>query len=259
MEERNEQEIHQGVVTLPYFDEQIPALFLQDGARYIPVIALCHLLGLRAEREIPRWRRLILWRNARKLPFCTATRGKRLVWCLHLGALPLWCHCFDWSKVSPERQEQLRQATGAWNKQVEQVHQHMLSSYQQLRCMLFDVLTIYADADSILSRYEFLLDGFDDRSELEILLHQGRKLIAEVTALARGLIQEQAAMPTVDAVQLDTDGQEVGTFSLPLFPIVSSEARAQFFSHLKLLTQWHRDIATALRAHSHWKAEDNER
>ncbi len=235
MEEENEQEICQGVVTLPYFEEKLPALFLQDGTSYISVTALCHLLGLRAERETPRWCRLVLWGSARKLPFYTVTRGKRLVWCLHLGALPLWCYCFDWSKVSPEQQKQLRQVMDTWNKPVEQVHQQMLSSYQQLRRMLFDVLAIYADADSIFSRYEFMLDSFDGRGELETLLQQGHKLIAEITALARGLVQEQATLPTVDVAQLDTDGQAVEVFSLPLLPIVSSEACTQFFSHLKAL------------------------
>jgi len=262
MEEENEQEIHQDVMTLPYLEEEIPVLFLQDGTRYIPVTALCHLLGLRKEREIPRWRKLVLWGNARKLPFYTATRGKRLVWCLHLGALPLWCSCFDWSKVSPGRQEQLRQAIDAWDKQAEQVHQQMVSSYQQLRRMLFDVLTTYADANALFSWYKqhlpLLLEGFDAQVEIEALLDQGRNLIAEVTALARSVVQEQATLPMMDAVQFNADEQVVETFSLPLFPIISPEARAQFFTYIALLTQWHHDIATVLKAYGYWRAEDNE-
>src|SRR5260370_37144320 len=95
---KQRQNIHQGTILLPYFDEEVPVLYLADGAAYIPVRALCHMLGLRPEIYIPRWQRLVLWANARKLPLQTA-RGERIVWCLHRGALPFWCVSFNWSLV----------------------------------------------------------------------------------------------------------------------------------------------------------------
>src|SRR6266699_3739577 len=98
-------------MTLPYFDYEVPVLSLPDGTRYIPVVALCRMLDLRSETHIPRWRRLFLWEHARKLPMRTETRGTRIVWCLHLGALFFWCSSFNWSLVSAERRVQLQQAT----------------------------------------------------------------------------------------------------------------------------------------------------
>src|SRR5258706_14706813 len=109
--------IRQATIRPPFFDEEVPALYLADGTAYLPVRALCRMLGLRAETHIPRWRKLVLWASARKLPLLTA-RGQRMVWCLHMGALPFWCVCFNWSLVPAERRGQLRQATDAWQEDV---------------------------------------------------------------------------------------------------------------------------------------------
>src|SRR5215469_1178453 len=86
----NKPSVQQAVMTLPYFDAEVPIVYLADSTGYIPVVALCRMLGLRPERHIPRWRRLFLWEHARKLPLQTEKRGARLVWCLHLGALLFW-------------------------------------------------------------------------------------------------------------------------------------------------------------------------
>src|SRR5258708_20054698 len=111
--------IRQATIVLPYFDEEVPVLYLADGTAYLPVRSLCRMLGLRAETHIPRWQKLVLWPSARKLPLQTA-RGRHIVWCLHVGALPFCCVSFTSSLVPPERREQLRQATDAWQEAVAQ-------------------------------------------------------------------------------------------------------------------------------------------
>ena len=84
---KQRQAIQQMTIMLPYFDEEVPALYLADGTAYLPVRSLCRMLGIRTETHIPRWRKLVLWASARKLPLQTA-RGEHMVWCLHMGALP---------------------------------------------------------------------------------------------------------------------------------------------------------------------------
>ncbi len=140
--------VQQGVMTLPYFDEESPIVYLADGAGSIPVVALCRMLGLSPRTHMPRWRRLFLWEHARTLPVQTEKRGTRMVWCLHLDALFFWCSCFNWSLISPERQVQLHLATEAGFKHLEQAHQEMLTRYRQMRHLLFRFLTTYADAQT---------------------------------------------------------------------------------------------------------------
>jgi hypothetical protein len=172
---------------LPYFDEEVPALFLADGTAYLPVRALCRMLGLRPEIHIPRWQRLVLWANAYKLPLQTA-RGRCIVWCLHRGALPFWCACFNWSLVTAERREQLRRATDAWQEDVAQAQQLLLARYRSLRGDLFAFLEAYSNAETWLDQWSLQLSATLDAAssyQFETLLSQGKTLIGQATAQAR--------------------------------------------------------------------------
>src|SRR5712691_11178908 len=150
--EAREQAVRQATITLPYFEQEVPALYVADGMPYIPVVALCQMLGLQANTHIPRWRRLMLWHHARKLPWRTPTGRTRVVWCLRAGAIPFWCCSFDWSLVTTVRRAQLHQALDAWLKATEQAQQEMLREYRQMRRRLFEFLTAYMDTDILLSR-----------------------------------------------------------------------------------------------------------
>src|SRR5712692_4592822 len=175
------QNVHQATLVLPYFDAEVPVLYVADGTAYIPVVALCRMLGLRAETHIARWRRLLLWRHACKLPLRTA-RGRRVVWCLHLGAIPFLFCCFDWSLVSPERRIQLRQAADASLKLMEEAQQKMLTRYREMRRHLFTFLVAYAQADSQLDQVAHRMHVRLDRDsclQFEVLLSQGRTLSQE--------------------------------------------------------------------------------
>src|SRR6266567_8246265 len=215
---KQRQVIQQTTITLPYFDEEVPAIYLADGTAYLPVRALCRMLGLRAETHIPRWRKLVLWASARKLPLQT-TRGQHMVWCLHMGALPFWCVCFNWSLVSAERREQLRQATEAWQKDVAQAQQLLLERYRSLRRYLFAFLEAYSDAETWLDQWAlYLSTSLDVASsrQLELFLSQGKTLISQAAAQARKMVQEQARAPIMDIVTIDASGEvaEIGTLPL---------------------------------------------
>jgi hypothetical protein len=245
MRGKQRQAIQQTTMMLPYFDEEVPALYLADGTAYFPVKALCNMLGLRAETHIPRWRKLVLWANARKLPMQTA-RGERMVWCIHMGALPFWCACFNWSLVPDVRREQLRQATDAWLEDVEQAHRLMLDRYRSLRRYLFEFLEAYSDAETWLDQWALHLSSSLDIAssrQLELLLSQGKTLIGEATAQARKMVQEQAMAPIIDIVTINASGEATQTGTLPLFPVVPRDDREQFFASTRKLAQWYQEMA----------------
>src|SRR2546421_1475219 len=240
--------IRQTTMMLPYFDEEVPVLYLADGAVYLPVRSLCRMLGLRAETHIPRWQKLVLWASARKLPLQTA-RGEHMVWCLHMGALPFWCVCFNWSLVAPVRREQLRQATDAWQEDVAQAQRLLLERYRSLRRYLFAFLEAYSDAETWLDRWVLHLSpllNMASSRQIEFLLSQGKTLIGQATIQARKMVQEQAIAPIMDIFTIDASGEvaEIGT--LPLFPVVPREDREQFFASLRKLAQWYLDMAALI-------------
>ena len=261
--EQETQTIHQTTMILPYFDYEVPFLSLSDRAGYIPVAALCRMLGLNPRTHIPRWRRLFLWVHARKLPLRTATRGTRIVWCLHLGALLFWCSCFNWSLVSPERQVQLRQATDAGLKYLEQAHHEMLTHYRQMRRQLFRFLTKYADAQTQLQQVATRMRGRLDAAStaaFEVLLEKGYALIEEATIHARAMLQDLASIPIMDVFTIDAEGNAIEAGTQPLFPVIPKKDCEQFFVQIDRLIHWYGDFFLFLVEHElfPWENHDGE-
>ena len=211
------------------------------------------MLGLSAKVHIPRWRTLMLWNLARKLPLRTSAGRTRVVWCLHAGAIPSWCCSFDWSLVTTRRQTQLRLAFETWLAAIEQAQQEMLREYRQIRRQLFEFLTAYADAESLLSQADLhlsrLLSSIDEQLRFKELIDRGRSLIREVTNHARSMLYAQASIPIMDVVRLDRDGYvKEEACSLPVFPVIPPEERTQFFTYLEHLRVWNLELATVLKS-----------
>jgi hypothetical protein len=189
---------------------------------------------------------MLLWANARKLPLQT-DRGKRIVWCLQLGALPFWCACFTWSLVSPVRREQLRLATDAWLEDIAKAHQQMVDRYRSLRRYLFGFLVAYSDVEERLRQWPLRLSPVLDVAtsrQLDILISQGCMIIDQATAQARKMLLEQAMTPIANVFTLNANGELTETGTLPLFPVVSHKEREQFFASMSKLTRWQKGMIT---------------
>ena len=249
MEESQQEVIEQTTVTLPFLDDEVPALYLADGKLYIPVYTVCRALGIRADTHIRRWRTLVLWITARKLPLQTEKRGKRLVWCLLISQVPFLYSLFDWKLVSPERRLQLHQASKEQVKLANLAYQEMQQRYKAMRQALFTFLTTFADIDTFLQRYADVLSlMFDDESSLALtaLIDHGRSLFHKAAAHARKMLHDQGELPIVDAIKVNAVGEVVETFSFPLLPLVSDQDSEQFFIYIRLLIQWYRNFAEFL-------------
>jgi hypothetical protein len=253
MEGEHEGEVRQTTMVLPHFDYEIPVLLLRDGSPYIPVIELCTMLGLRADTHMSHWRTLLFWKEARKLPYHTPRRGRRVVWCLPGGALLFWYGCFDWSLVSLERQAQLRQAADEGMEVLAQFHQKMLSQYQRVRQHLFEFVTVYAETDTMLPRLtaamHLYLDDFETCIAWEELMSQVQACVSAALTHACKMLQEQAAIPVVDAVKVSPAGEVLEEMALPLFPVVPKEDVTRFYEYLEQLAQWSRQMMDFLETH----------
>ena len=245
MDESQQVVIEQTTVTLPFLDDEVPALYLADGRPYIPVCAVCRALGIHADSHIRRWRTLVLWITARKLPFQTEKRGKRLVWCLLISEVPFLYGLFGWKLVSPERRLQLRWATEEQVKLANLAYQEMQQRYKAMRQALFTFLTAFADIDALLQRYAAVLSPtLDDESSLVLaaLVDRGRSLFQKATTHARKMLHDQGTLPIVDAFKIDADNNVIDTFSMPLLPIVPHEDSEHFFALMGQLTVWRQEL-----------------
>jgi hypothetical protein len=245
MDESQQEVIAQTTVILPFLDDEVPALYLADGRLYIPVCAVCRALGIHADTHIRRWRTLVLWITARKLPFQTEKRGKRLVWCLLISEVPFLYGLFDWKLVSPERRLQLLRASKEQAKLADLAYQEMQQRYKAMRQALFTFLTAFADIDALLQQYAAVLSPtLDDESSLVLvaLVDRGRSLFQKATTHARKMLHDQGTLPIVDAFMIDADNNMIDTFSMPLLPIVSHEDSELFFALMGQLAVWRKEL-----------------
>jgi hypothetical protein len=245
MEENQQAISEQTMVTLPFLDDEVPALFMADGRLYIPVYAICHALGIRADMHIQRWRRLVVWITARKLPLQTEKRGKRLVWCLLISEVPFLYGLFNWQLVSSDRRLQLLHATQEQAKLSYQIYQNLQQQYKSMRQALFTFLTRFADIDELLQQYaEILSPTLDDEASfvLASLISSGRSLFQNAASHARKMLYDQEMLPIIDVFKIDANNKVIDTFTMPLLPIVPHEDSELFFVLMGQLTTWRQEL-----------------
>ncbi len=235
----------QRTVTLPFLDDEVPALSLADGRLYIPIYKVCQALGIRADRHIRHWQTLALWITARKLPFRTERRGKRLVWCLPISHVPFLYALFDWEPVSPERRLQLHHATEEQAKLSDLAYQEMQRQYKTVRQTLFIFLTNVADIDELLQQYaDILSPTLDDDSSLALasMIGSGRSLFQKAASHARKMLHDQEMLPIIDTFKIDANNKMIDTFSMPLLPIVPQDDSELFFAFMRQLKAWRQEL-----------------
>lgn len=246
MDEREPVVMKQMTVTLPFLDDEVPALYLADDRPYIPVFAVCHALGIPPASSIRRWRNLALWVTARKLPFQTRKQGKRLVWCLLISQVPFLYSLFDWKLVAPERQAQLRQATEAQVQLSHRAYQDMQQRYKATRQLLFQFMSECADIERFFQRcMEIASMRLDGQAFLAVqsLIERGRELYRDAAAHARKILRMQGELPIIDAVRVDATHTVVETFSMPLLPLVPEEDITRFIEYRRQLAAWYVELA----------------
>jgi hypothetical protein len=245
MEESQLAVIEQTTVALPFLDEEVPALFMEDGRIYIPVYEVCRALGISPDKHIRHWQKLVVWMTARKLPLQIEKRGRRLVWCLLISQVPYLYSLFDWQLVSSQRRIQLRRAIEVQAKLADMAYQRMQKHYKALRQRLFRFLITCASIERLLKRYPDIqppIPGETSSLVLDNLLNKGRYLYQQATALARKMLLDQEESSIIDAFKIDADGRLIETFSFPLFPIMSDQDFRQLFIYISMLTLWYQDF-----------------
>lgn len=249
-------EVQQVTGTLPYFLDRVPMLYTRDGTPYIPIIELCRLLGLRMETYLFHWRQMPVWKCARKLPLQTHTGGKRLVWCLHIGALPFWYSTLNSEDITPERRKQLQQAQDEFITVPDIIYQEKLRRHRQLRRFLLYFITTYTDTSLFFEQVvqqvaPFLIE--ENRIWMEELISQGQEIIDKALIIAREILHEQEKIPAIGVCRPEhNDGFfEIGTLPpLPTTSTTSVDDQQHFSRLLTLLSEWYQELITFLREQS---------
>ena len=205
-----------------------------------------HALGLPVAPHIRKWRNMLLWITAQKLPLKTKS-GTRNVWCLLISEVPFLYGNVIWRYVSSERRQQLHEAAKKGMHLAHEAYQHMQREYHEYRQSLFTFLRGCADIEQRWEHEWHLLPSDasnDTKQAFHTLLQEGQSCYHDAAALAREILQEQATNPLIDALIIGGENKVVDSFSMPLFPVIDTEKRGQFALSLLALAAWHRHMAS---------------
>jgi hypothetical protein len=241
VEERMEKHIHivrQGVVTLPYLDDEVPALYTAENKPYIPAFAVCYALGLPVAPHIRKWRNMLLWTTAHKLPLKT-NKGTRLVWCLLISEVPFLYGNVIWKYVASERRQQLHEAIEKGIDLANQAYQQMQRDYHTYRQSLLTFLRLCLEMRPQWEQMPPADTDEEDQRAFENLLHEGHVLYDKAALLAKTILQERADNLVIDALIIGEEQTIVDSFSMPLLPVVDQEKKKQFATTLMAIACWH--------------------
>lgn len=191
---------------LPHFDHQVPLLTGPDGYHYVPLFALCQMLGLNATNEIQRARYMLLWDLARLLPLEINGRicgAWSLPYPLHVG---YWFGMAYERVADPARREQLKRAIDDSMELSEQAYQAVEAQFEDGRRRMY---RLALQVKQLRSRLETLLDTPTINVHDEALAG----IIVRATALAdlvepfvRGWLSDAAGLPVIDSIRVDDTG-----------------------------------------------------
>lgn len=247
-----ENKIQQTVIRLPHLNEELPALRADDGKLFIPVVALCEMLGIEPKRHIRRWRQMLLWEGSLKLPYQSPKGYQRTVWCLRLPMVPFACGYFNWDLVSPERRDQLHRLVDEASSILYQTHLQMVDIYHTTRQFLFRFLSTIAGAvDSLRQKAPAIALQLDEdaRMHYSAFIEQGCALITTAMEQARAILQWQADTPIIDVFSMKGDGTVGDEYSMPLLPVTPEEDCQTLFATIDAIIIWHSSFSEFLTLH----------
>ena len=96
----------------------------------------------------------------------------------------------------------------------------MQARYKAFRHELFTFLTAYSDAETRLPHFSaslhVYLNDFDVCIEWEDIVSEGRRLIDTALKHARSQLQDQASIPVIDAMRINSNVEVIEEFAPPL-------------------------------------------
>ncbi len=228
----------QTTVPLPMLGGELPLLVTVDQRGYVPVAALCHLMGVRPETYLAKWQRAPFWSEALKLPWQTPARGRRAVWCLERHALKDAIKTIDWHGIEPARREQLMTFSQEYETLLQESYAGLLEEYRAFRRMLYRLLTTYARIAERLQSFRERLGLILSRHAMDqvgAVLDEGEQIISVGADFAAAHVR---AIEGADTLQTLARGAQDATVTEVTIPPISRADFDALSQHLDRFSAW---------------------
>lgn len=213
----------QEIFTLSSLTDNLPIIKTPDGGEFVPLRALCEIVGLRPSAyvgvfcqyfEVGQVRRLLPW---------DSPTGNRKDWCLDRKHLPHWLVNVPASRVPPDRREAVRTLQSYCATLLGRTYEMMIERHREARRLVFELLNACAYQEDKLQRLEQVGAQLFNQTQQQALAKkaaEGHQLLEKVANLARRMLSTLMAGPVVDGVVLNKDNEVTDTTTFPLLPIV---------------------------------------
>ncbi len=251
--------VTQDTLPLPIFGAEVPLLHTPEGD-YVPIRALCEMLGLRPAT----WIGVVCSQHkgrtnaVRRWPYRAPDGTTRPEWCLEQHDALRWLSYLWPEKLQGERREQLLAYQQTMMDAMGQAYEQMQSSYQALRRTAFSELSSCQGMQATLTQLDEQLSphlahtdppigGEAAVGEFRALLARGHETYDAYAAVLREVLAEMTGQPVIDALIVDDQGQVIDTQAMPILP-VAPDTTAMIACQERVRT-WLGDLKTWLTGH----------
>lgn len=213
----------QEIFTLSSLTDNLPIVKTPDGGEFVPLRALCEMVGLRPSAYVGVFCQYFEVGVVRRLLSWDSPTGHRKDWCLNRKHLPHWLVNVPASRVPPERREKVLTLQNYCTVLLGRTYEMMIERHREARRTVFELLNACAREEEKLQRYEQDGASLFNQAQQQALAKkaaEGHQLLERVANLARRMLSTLMAGPVVDGVVLNKNNEVTDTTSFPLFPIV---------------------------------------
>lgn len=230
--------ISSAIFTLAPLTSELPLIQSPQG-RFVPLRALCEIVGLQPSAYIGVFCQRFRPRTAIQQLLWESPIGRQKVWCLEQKYLPWWLVKVPVSHVPPDRRAKLIALQEECERALGVAHQVLIEGQGIVRRTEFRVLAVCANLEQRIKAWAeegslFLPESC--QQDLAKRLAQGHHLGEALAASARMTLQEVLAGPVVDGLLIN-EGVVEDTRPIPLLPVVQ-ELDPTTLSLLQQLEEW---------------------
>jgi hypothetical protein len=220
------------ILMLPHFHYALPVLDGPKGLHYLPISALCRLLGLNATDELRRLRHVLLGSSACLLPLPrgasrASAQHEVVAWCLPYPlAVGQWFWQVSRRVRDPARRAQLDQAVDDIMELSERAEDLVRARYQAGRTAMHALARDLARVERLIHVLvaRASAQGAAVRTRVDAVALRHRSPLEQAGTFVQDWLRRQADQPIVDAIRIDEAGNVVDdSVPFPLFATFGEE------------------------------------
>jgi hypothetical protein len=231
---------------LAHLEAELPVLMTVDGAHYLPLFPICQAIEVRPQHALRRVGHTLLWNSAIMLPLWWRER-RMVAWSLPYAAALAWFLPQVFPLVrDPVVRRRVRLEMDAASAVMEDATRQVQARFETARRNVYKLAALASQLEQALEAAQRADLHGEPRALLEVAVAAARAILDQSQTFVREWTAKQAALPVVDAFQVDDVGNVVATRPMSLFGSASEQDSTRIATYLDACHQARQSILAAL-------------